>query len=362
MALILGIESSCDETSAALVRDGRKVVSNVVATQHELHEEYGGVVPEIASRAHIERLWPVVDKAVHDAGCEREAAGELIDAVAVGNRPGLIGSLLVGVAAAKALAWAWGKPLIGVDHIEAHLHAASLGGDAIAMPAVGLVVSGGHTSLFFMESASRIRLMGRTIDDAIGEAFDKAASILGLPYPGGPIVDKRAVNGNERAHRFPVASVGDRACLDFSYSGLKTSLLYAVRGKPVGRGKDAQFERDHTAFDDAAIDDFCASFQKAAVDAIVKNTKSAVDVLRDQHGVEVQSLVVGGGVSANSRLRAEMERLADELGLALRLPAMGYCLDNAAMIAGYAWHRFAAGGPFDGLDLSPSPRGEYEGL
>lgn len=358
MALIFGIESSCDETSAAIVCDGREVLSNVVATQHELHREYGGVVPEIASRAHLERLWPVVDGAIRQAGLERETAGQAIDAVAVGNRPGLIGSLLVGVAAAKALAWAWDKPLIGVDHIEAHLHAASLAGDEIAMPAVGLVVSGGHTSLFFMESATSIRLMGRTIDDAVGEAFDKAASILGLGYPGGPIVDQRAASGNEKAHRFPVAAVGDRECLDFSYSGLKTSLLYAVRGKPVGRGKDARFERDFTQFNMAEIDDFCASFQRAAVKAVIRNTRLAIELLREQHGVGVKSLVVGGGVSANSRLRNEMRKLTSDLGLALRLPAMEYCLDNAAMIAGYAWHRLAAGDS-DALSLSPWPSGEY---
>ncbi|UCD76877.1 MAG: tRNA (adenosine(37)-N6)-threonylcarbamoyltransferase complex transferase subunit TsaD [Phycisphaerales bacterium] len=342
--VILGIESSCDETAAAVVGSGRRVLSNVIATQHDLHEEYAGVVPEIASRAHLERILPVL----RDAMREAEVDYSDLDAIAVGNRPGLIGSLLVAVSAAKALAWSLGKPLIGIDHVQAHLYAGSLEALPVEYPALGLVVSGGHTSLFLVHSPLDVTLLGRTIDDAVGEAYDKAAAILEIGYPGGPRIDCIAQVGDENAHDLPVSAL-DPDSLDFSFSGLKTALLYAVRGKPMGRGADAHFERDASGLSRKEKADFAASFQKAAVAAVMLKIRRALK----RHAVE--SLLVGGGVSANSRLRQELTELGDLRQLDLRLPAIEYCLDNAAMIAGLAAGRYRAG-QFDDLTLAASPR------
>jgi N6-L-threonylcarbamoyladenine synthase len=350
--LILGLESSCDETAAAVVAGGTRVRSNVIATQHDLHERFAGVVPEIASRAHLERVMPVVEAALDEAGTR---PGD-VDAIAVGHRPGLIGSLLVGVSAAKALAWALARPLIGVDHVHAHLHAGRLGppdgGDPpppVAWPALGLVVSGGHTSLFHLAGPLAPEVLGRTIDDAVGEAYDKAATILGLGYPGGPAIDDLAREGNDAAHDFPVAHLG-RDRLDFSFSGLKTALLYAVCGTPVGRGRAARFERDAASWSRAERADFAASFQRAAVTAVMRKLRRALD----RHD-GARTLLVGGGVAANRRLRAELAALAAERDLDLRLPPAAYCLDNAAMIAGLAAERYDRGS-FDDLALAASPR------
>lgn len=350
--LILGIESSCDETAAALVADGHRVVSNVIASQFDLHAEYGGVVPELASRAHAERILPVVRAALRQGGVDLAA----VDAVAVGHRPGLIGSLVVGVAAAKALAWALGKPLVGVDHVHAHLYAGFLTDDSSAapaqradgsFPALGLVVSGGHTAMYRCDSAINIVRLGGTIDDAMGEAYDKAATILGLPYPGGPSLDRLAQkpDADDRAHEFPVSRMG-RDSLDFSFSGLKTALLYAVRGKPLPGG---QFERDHTWLSDASRADFAASFQRAAVKAVMVKLERGL-----AHVPGCAALLTGGGVVANSRLRRELAQFAQRHGLALHLPAMAYCLDNAAMVAGIAHHLLVAG-RVSGLDLAAVP-------
>ncbi|MEM9252954.1 MAG: tRNA (adenosine(37)-N6)-threonylcarbamoyltransferase complex transferase subunit TsaD, partial [Planctomycetota bacterium] len=281
--------------------------------------------------------------AVDEAGV---TLGE-VDAVAVGNRPGLIGSLIVGVSAAKALAWALGKPIVGVDHVTAHLTAGELdhGGDdsphAIAYPALGLVVSGGHTTLYRVTGPGAVQRLGGTIDDAVGEAFDKAAVILGLPYPGGPEIDRLARGGDAGAVRFPRSMLGPGS-LDFSFSGLKTAMLYAVRGKPVGKGKSATFERDHTALTDAQRADLAASFQAAAVDALVAKLGRAAERMVDD-GDAPRSIVIGGGVSANSRLRVEATALGERLGVPVTLPAMRYCVDNAAMIAGAAAQRLARG-------------------
>jgi N6-L-threonylcarbamoyladenine synthase len=346
VTLILGIETSCDETAAAVVADGREVRSNVVASQFDLHEEYGGVVPELASRAHAERILPVVRRAVSDAGI---SLGET-DAVAVGHRPGLIGSLLVGVAAAKALAWSLGRPLIGVDHVHSHLYAGFLSSEAEIeshVPALGLVVSGGHTALYRCESAVDVRRLGATVDDAMGEAFDKAATILGVPYPGGPNLDRLAQRegADDRAHEFPVSRMG-RESLDMSFSGLKTSLLYAVRGVPMPGGA---FARDHTALSDASRADFAASFQRAAVRAVLLKLRRALE----QAG-PFKALLAGGGVIANSRLRRELSELAAERGLPLVIPAPALCVDNAAMIAGLGFHMLRAG-RVSGLDLQAVP-------
>lgn len=339
--LILGIESSCDETAAAVVRDGVHVLSNVIATQHELHERYAGVVPEIASRAHLQRITPVVREALAKANVTLRE----LDAIAVGHCPGLIGSLLVGVSAAKALAWALGKPLIGVDHIHAHLHAGLLDNDPVRYPALGLVVSGGHTSLFLVRDPLDITLLGRTIDDAIGEAYDKAATILDLGYPGGPRLDALAQQGDDTAHDFPVSSLG-KSSLDFSFSGLKTALLYAVHGVPQ-RGQSPQRQPVNLSQKQKA--DYAASFQRAAVAAIMRKLKRAIQ----QH--PVATILTGGGVTANSRLRRELFELGERTGIDVRLPRMEHCLDNAAMIAGLAAVRYEAG-LFDDWSLSASPR------
>jgi len=320
-------------------------LSNIIATQHELHEQYAGVVPEIASRAHLERIVPVVRQAVAEAG----VALEELDAVAVGHRPGLIGSLLVGVSAAKALAWSLNKPIIGVDHIHAHLHAGLLEAEPAQFPALGLVVSGGHTSLFLLHDPLQVELLGRTIDDAIGEAYDKAATILELGYPGGPKLDALAQQGNDRAHELPISMLG-KDSLDFSYSGLKTALLYAVHGQPErGQRMASPAHRAALAISDQAKANFAASFQRAAVLAIVRKVKRALA----RHAVK--TLLTGGGVTANSRLRQELLKLGDEQGIDVRLPQMQYCLDNAAMIAGLAAVKLHAG-QIDDWTLSASPQ------
>ena len=342
--LILGIESSCDETAAAVVRGGREVLSNIIASQHDLHAKFGGVVPEIASRGHIERILPVIDEALAEA----KPSLEQLDAIAVGNRPGLIGSLLVGVAAAKTLAWSLGKPLIAVDHVKAHLYAGALDGQPIEYPALGLVVSGGHTSLYVLHGPLEMEPLGRTIDDAIGEAYDKVAAILGLGFPGGPVVDKLAQQGDPEAVELP-RTLLEPDSLDFSYSGLKTAVLYEVRGRPVGRGAAARFERDVSTLTDQRKADIAASFQVAAVDVVIEKLMRAMESL-DGRGVRVKSLVIGGGVSANSSLRRRADLFGTMHDMDVRLPKMGYCLDNAAMIAGMAAELYKAG-MFAGLDL-----------
>lgn len=371
--LLLGLETSCDETAAAVVEDARIVRSSVIASQDELHAEYAGVVPEIASRAHTERILPVVRRAIADAGIRLAE----LDAVAVGHRPGLIGSLLVGVSAAKALAWSLGVPLVGVDHVHSHLyagwledkaqgtgHRAQKAGPTVeqppvaygqspgdSYPALGLVVSGGHTTLYSCRSPIDLERLGGTIDDALGEAFDKAATILGLPYPGGPNLDRlaRTHGADDRAYDFPISRLAPDS-LDFSFSGLKTSLLYAVRGRPLPGGR---FERDHTWLNAASRADFAASFQRAAVDAVILKLGRAAE-RGSADGGRYRTLVVGGGVTANSLLRTRLTEFARAQDLALRLPALRYCVDNAAMIAGLAHHLLSAGRT-SGLDLEAVP-------
>jgi len=330
---ILGIETSCDETCAAVVEDGRRVLSNVVASQVDLHRRFGGVVPEIASRAHLEALVPVLDEALAEAGL---AAAE-VDAVAVVHRPGLIGSLLLGLAAAKTLAWLHEKPLVGVDHVEAHIYAAALEREAPVFPCVALVVSGGHTSLYRCDGPCEQTLLGATTDDAAGEAFDKVASLLGLPYPGGPSIDRAAERGSPRAVAFTRPWLG-RDSFDFSFSGLKTAVLYHVRG----RGAEAK--RRPTDLTPQEVADVAASFQECVVDVLVGKT------LRAAEAVGADRVVVGGGVAANRRLRRRLAEEAESLGIEVVLPPMRLCTDNAAMVAGLAYHRLGAG-LVDDLDL-----------
>lgn len=332
--LILAIESSCDETAAAVVRDGRRTCSNVVATQHDLHAEYRGVVPEIASRAHLERVLPVVRRALEEAGVGHDQ----LDAVAAGTRPGLIGALLVGVSLAKALAWSLSKPFLGVDHVEAHLLSGLLDSEEeVRWPAVGLVVSGGHTSLYLMKGPLELQRLGATIDDAAGEAFDKAATMLGLPYPGGPRLDELAEEGPaEPSVQLPI-SLLRKDSLDFSFSGVKTALLYATRGKPRREGDQTVFDRSAEELTASERADLAASFRAAVVQALLRKTRAALEM------TSARTLLTGGGVLANRLLRRELQALAEEQDLDLRLPRPGLCVDNAAMLAVAAHHRLLRG-------------------
>lgn len=334
MAIVLGIESTCDETGASVVAGGFDVRSNVVASQVELHAKYRGVVPEIASRAHIENILPVLREAIRDAGVSMEQ----LDAIAVAHRPGLIGSLLIGVTAAKTLAWSLGKPLVGLDHVHAHLYSVMLERNVTPdWPAVGLVCSGGHTALYHVKNWKEIELVGSTIDDAVGEAYDKVAAILGLGYPGGPILDRLAKDGDPHAIRFP-RTLLDRDSLDFSFSGLKTAVLYHVRGVPR-RGQDVKAE-PAPKLDEGELKNIAAGFQAACVDVLVEKLKRAATRF------SACSIIVGGGVSANQGLRDALSRFP----LPVFFPAIQYCTDNAAMSAGLAHVCFQAG-QFSPLDL-----------
>jgi len=332
MTTLLGIETSCDETSAAIVVDGIGVRSNVVASQVDLHAKYGGVVPEIASRAHIERLDAVIEEAMAAAKVTKDD----IDAIAVTNRPGLVGALLIGVTAAKTLSWAWGKPLIAVDHIRAHAYSPAIGLDEPPWPAVGLIVSGGHTSLFFIHAPTSIERLGATTDDAAGEAFDKVATILGLGYPGGPLIEKVARDGNPRAIDFPRTMLSPDS-LDFSFSGVKTAVLYHVHGHGrVSGGLEKLSPRD--------IADIAASFQQAVIDVLVRKTMLAVA------RTGVRTVALGGGVAANKALRSALETACTERGLKFHAAPTVYCTDNAAMIAALGYHQLQVGDTA-GLDV-----------
>jgi len=327
---ILGIETSCDETAAAVVEDGRRALSDVVATQIDIHRRWGGVVPELASRNHVVQIMPVIDEALTRAGVGPEA----IDAIAVTRGPGLVGALLVGVQAAKALALAWEKPLVGVNHLEGHLVAAFLGETPPVFPYLGLVVSGGHTSLYAAQDFGDYRLLGQTRDDAAGEAFDKGAKLLGLPYPGGVAIDKLAREGDRDAVRFPRAVVKG-SDLDFSFSGLKTALLHHVKkhGVPEGKG----------------LADLCASYQEAIVRALVEKA------FRAARRLSFDRLVLSGGVAANSRLRAAVAaKVAEYEGMSAILPPIKLCTDNAAMIAVAGTHAYARGAR-SGPELNADP-------
>jgi N6-L-threonylcarbamoyladenine synthase len=323
--ICLGIETSCDETAAAVVRGGREILSDVVRTQVEMHRVFGGVVPEIACRAHAEAIGPVADKALADAGARLED----VDIVAVTSRPGLIGALLVGVSAAKALAFALSKPLVGVDHIEAHLYANRLCDAGFSYPNVGLVVSGGHTSLYHSRGPAEHEKLGATRDDAAGEAFDKVAKILGLGYPGGPVIDRLAREGDARAVPMPKLDDGGP---DFSFSGVKTAVLYRWRGQDAGKGR-----RPKPAPKPPRVEDLAAAFQEAVVDALVSKTMRAAR----ERGVGTVAL--GGGVACNSRLRERMRAACASEGMRLFVPPPRLCTDNAAMVAGLGSALFEMG-------------------
>ena len=328
---MLGIESSCDETAAAIVDEHRHVRSSVVASQHDLHAQYAGVVPELASRAHVERIVPVVREACSEAGLQLQD----LDAVAVGHAPGLIGSLLVGVSAAKALAWSLGIPLLGVHHVLAHVHAAALDAPPLDMPAIGLVASGGHTHVFALDETGNTQLLAWTIDDAIGEAFDKAGTMLRAGYPGGPAVERLAQGGNAHVMDLPIGRPREGG---FSFSGLKTALLYALRGQPRRIDGVTVFPRDLDAVEPQRRCDLAAAFQRAAVAGLRRGLCHALDAASD-----VTCLVAGGGVIANATVREMLTAVAQERSLTLRIPPVALCVDNAAMIAGLGIVELCAG-------------------
>jgi N6-L-threonylcarbamoyladenine synthase len=313
--IILGIESSCDETAVALVEDGRRILVSEIRSQIEQHRVYGGVVPELASRCHVEALHPLLESVMTRSGLRYDQ----IDAVAVTCGPGLQGALLVGVTAADTLAWLLDCPLIGVNHLEGHIYANFLShADQVVFPLLVLLVSGGHTQLLRMDGHGQYQLLGTTRDDAVGEAFDKVARLLGLPYPGGPIIDQLARTGNPQAFPFPRSMLHDS---DFSFSGLKTAVLYAVR-------------KLEQAGAEIPVADLCASFQAAAIETLLSKTLRLIDTQA------ICQLSVTGGVSANSLLRTRLQAEAEARGLQVLMPPLSLCTDNAAMIAACAWYQW----------------------
>jgi N6-L-threonylcarbamoyladenine synthase len=333
----LTIETTCDETAAAVLTDRLEVLSSVVASQDKIHERFGGVVPEIASRAHVERILPVIDEALRKANLKLTA----LDAVAVANTPGLAGSLLIGLTAAKSLCLACNLPLLAVNHLQAHVYACRLASGVDVFPCIGLVVSGGHSNLYRCAAPTDFTPLGGTIDDAAGEAFDKVASLLGLPYPGGPSIERAARSGDAKRFRFPRPLLDDPTRLNFSFSGLKTAVRYLIeRLAAEGAGGEAQ-KND--------VADTAASFQEAVIDCLVGKAELALS----RSGY--QTLCVGGGVAANSRFRERLEQSAKEQGYQLHIPPLSLCTDNAVMGA-IAIERYRAGLFEDlSLDIGPGP-------
>lgn len=336
--LVLGIESTCDETACAIVRDGRSILSNIVASQIDLHQEYGGVVPELACRRHIDLIMPVIDQALSQA----HALLTDIDLIAVAYGPGLIGALLIGLSTAKALSLALQKPFIGINHIEAHLYAALMSHEEqIQFPCLGVVVSGGHTAIILIKQLGHYELIGQTVDDAIGEAFDKVAKLLGLPYPGGPEIERLALHGDPYRYPFKAGHVKGRP-LDFSFSGLKTAVLYTLRGKHPHDPKPIILSYQEQC-------DLAASFQRAALGDIINKTLIAAKKFG------IQTIILGGGVTNNQSLR---QRFAQESPSQHQMiwPSFGLSLDNAAMIAGLGYYRYQMQGGGDPMDLEPLAR------
>jgi N6-L-threonylcarbamoyladenine synthase len=344
---LLCLETTCDETAAAVVNDRLEALASVVASQDDLHRRFGGVVPEIASRAHVERILPVIDEALRRAGLSTDD----IDAVAVANTPGLAGSLLVGLTAAKAFCVARGIPLVAVNHLQAHVYACRLAAGRDVFPCVGLIVSGGHSNLYRCLGPLDFQYLGGTIDDAAGEAFDKVAAMLGLPYPGGPSIERAAAGGNARAYQFPRALLREER-LDFSFSGLKTAVRYAiekgVRNLLSGQlPPDAREEAEKRFLTPFSTADLAASFQEAVVDCLTGKAFAAIE----RTGLRI--LCVGGGVAANTRLRQRLTEEADRRQVELHVAPLHLCTDNAVMGA-IAVERWKAG-LFEPLDLDAQP-------
>jgi N6-L-threonylcarbamoyladenine synthase len=323
--LVLGIETSCDETAAAIVRDGREIVSSVIASQVETHKRFGGVVPEIASREHLDKIVPIVEEAFTRAGMQTKD----IDGIAVTIGPGLVGSLLVGVSYAKAMAFALRKPLVGVNHIEGHVYSVAFENPPVEYPALALIVSGGHSNLFFVPAPGKYKVLARTRDDAAGEAFDKVAKMLGLSYPGGPIIERLALEGNPKAVKFSVPKMGDGSH-DFSFSGLKTAVTKHVREsglRPVENGEEPS----------QAIKDLAASFQSVVVRSLVGTTERVAE------DYDPRTLIVAGGVACNNALREASREAAARLGIPVYFPSPHLSTDNAAMIAAAGTVKLQAG-------------------
>jgi N6-L-threonylcarbamoyladenine synthase len=336
---ILGIETSCDETAASVVRDGRTVLSSIVHSQITIHAQYGGVVPEIAARSHIEVMLPVVHQALHEAHCDWSD----IDAIAVTYAPGLIGSLLIGSLTARTLAITKQKPLYPIHHVKAHVYAGFLEGSEPLFPLLSLIVSGGHTQLVLFHSHEKYEIVGQTQDDAVGEAFDKVAKIIGLPYPGGPSIAEAANLGDSLKYPLPIAKLSGK--YDFSFSGLKTAVLRAVQREV---GVDITFPSHQLSerLSDAQRHDFAASFQKIAVDTLVKK------VLMAESAYSPTQFVLAGGVAANNLLRKTLQK---QLSTPVILPKFDYCTDNAAMIAGLAYYESRFSQPIDPHHLEVAP-------
>jgi N6-L-threonylcarbamoyladenine synthase len=332
---LLSLETTCDETAAAVISDTLEVCSSVVASQDDLHQRFRGVVPEIAARAHVERILPVIDEALRKA----QVSLSDLSAIATATTPGLAGSLLVGLTAAKALCLAAGKPLIGINHLHAHVYACRVAYAQEIFPCVGFIVSGGHTNLYRCDGPTEFHYLGGTIDDAAGEAFDKVAAMLGLPYPGGPAISRLADQGNPRAYRFPRSYLGENERLAFSFSGLKTAVRYAIAGpgKPLPQH----------ALPDQQVRDLCASFQAAVVDVLVDKCLAAL------HSTRLRRLCVGGGVAANRAFRLALEPAVAEAGCELYIAPPALCTDNAVMGA-IAWEKFRAG-QFEPLSADVTP-------
>jgi N6-L-threonylcarbamoyladenine synthase len=343
---ILAIESSCDETSAAVCTDG-KILSNFIANQ-SVHEKYGGVVPELASRAHAQNIVPVVDTALSSANCSLPS----VDAIAFTQAPGLIGSLLVGAQFAKSLSLALNKPLIAVHHMQAHVLANLIADPKPSFPFLCLTVSGGHTQIVICESPTQLRVIGETIDDAAGEAFDKSAKLLGLPYPGGPLIDKYAKEGNPDRFQFPEPRIPG---LDFSFSGLKTSILYFLQNAGTSLVYKEEFrasEQERYQFIQENLNDICASIQQRIVTILLHKLRKAAQ------DTGIRDICLAGGVSANSGLRKAFEEMGKQQGWRTFIPAFQYCTDNAAMIAITGYYKYQAG-QFAGLDIEASARAEW---
>lgn len=346
MPTILAIESSCDETSAAIIADGI-IRSNIIATQ-KIHEQYGGVVPELASRAHMQHMVPVVDSALKTAGAELSQ----LDAIAFTQAPGLIGALLVGAQYAKSLAMALGKPLIAVHHMQAHVLANLIEEPRPSFPFLCLTVSGGHTQIVLCESPDKMKVIGETIDDAAGEAFDKSAKLLGLPYPGGPLIDKYAKEGDPKAYHFPEPKI---AGLDFSFSGLKTAILYFLQNAGTATVYKEEFtatEEEKKQFIENNLHDICASIQHRIVTILLNKLKKAAEE------TGVKNICIAGGVSANSGLRNGLQEMGVKMGWQTFIPSFQYCTDNAGMIAMAAHYKFLENN-FVPLSTTPTARAEW---